>query len=180
MCEVDFTGRRVSRRWADFSQRPGGCLVVGAGMAWLGECGAVAGPGGGDGLCPAVESMRSRVCRAPGPGAAGDAGGHMQDTVAERRNFTAWQLAVVGEADKFGPSDQICCRHDDSSQAELASKALKGRLRRPVVFGLTDPALDAGMLAVPHFQSGALAGHPVIGSVGEKSADAVAVGVGEP
>ena len=107
-------------------------------------------------------------------------GRRVHDPVAEGANLTACQAGMVSETDEFDPGDQICCRHDDSSQAELASKALKGRLRRPVVFGLTDPALDAGMLAVPHFQSGALAGHPVIGSVGEKSADAVAVGVGEP
>jgi hypothetical protein len=67
-----------------------------------------------------------------------------------------------------------------SSQAELASKALKGQVAPTGGFGLTDPVLDAGVLALPQFQSGALARHHVIGSVGEKSADAVAVGFGEP
>jgi hypothetical protein len=58
----------------------------------LGERGADPGPGGGDGLCPAPGGIDTQPQLA---GAAGDAGGHVQDPVAERLNLAAGQLGSV-------------------------------------------------------------------------------------
>lgn len=78
-----------------------------------------AAPGGGDGLGPA----RGGVDAQPElSGAAGDAGGDVQDPVAEGGDFAARQLGAVGEADEFGPGDQIVAAMMISSQAALALK----------------------------------------------------------
>jgi len=54
-------------------------------------------------------------------GAAGDAGHHVQDSVAEGGDLAAGQLGVVGESDELALGHQIGCRQDDSSQAALES-----------------------------------------------------------
>ena len=54
-----------------------------------------------------------RRCEPGLAGAAGDAGGDVQDPVAEGVDFAAGQVRLIGEAYQFGPSDQICCCHND-------------------------------------------------------------------
>ena len=46
-------------------------------------------------------------------GAAGDAGGDVQDPVAEGADLTSGQIGVLGEAEQFGPRHQICCSQED-------------------------------------------------------------------
>ncbi len=46
-------------------------------------------------------------------GAAGDAGGDVQDPVAEGVDLAAGQLWAVGEGDEFGPGDQVGGGQDD-------------------------------------------------------------------
>lgn len=58
-------------------------------------------------------------------------------------------LDLVVEPINLRSSDQICCRHEISGQAEFASKGLKGRLRKVDGFGLSEPILDTAVLAVP-------------------------------
>jgi hypothetical protein len=87
----------------------------------LGERGADPGPGGGDGLCPAPGGIDTQPQLA---GAAGDAGGHVQDPVAERLNLAAGQLGVVGESDEFGPGNQIGCGQDDFEPGRVGLKGI--------------------------------------------------------
>lgn len=129
---MDSSGRRLSCRWTGFLNARG-FLIVGAGMAWFRWAERMRVPGGGDGLRPAPGGIEAY----PGLSGAGTAprvilGSQMQDTPAERRDSTSWLLVVAVESDGFGTTDQICCRRGVSSQPELASKALKGKLRRPV------------------------------------------------
>ena len=44
------------------------------------------------------------------PGASGDAGGDVQDPVAEGADLAGGQIGMRGEADQFCPGHQICCR----------------------------------------------------------------------
>jgi hypothetical protein len=93
-----------------------------------------------------VPSARWNQCAAgivgrAGTGAAGDAGGHMQDTVAERHDFTACQLVVVGEADKFAKASNPLppWRFEPG---RVGVKSVEGQVEQTDDFGLTDAVLD--------------------------------------
>lgn len=104
----------------------------------------------------------------------------MQDTVSECRDFAARQFGVVGEADGFGPGDQIDCCHDDFEPGGVGVEGVERQVAQAGGFGLADPVFDAGVLAMPQFQPGELTRHHTVGGVGEKTGDAVSIGVGEP
>ena len=55
-------------------------------------------------------------------GAAGDAGGDVQDAVAEGVNLTACQAGIVGEADESGPGKLTRCRHDNFEPSGVGVK----------------------------------------------------------
>ena len=112
-------------------------------------------------------------------GAAGDAGGDVQDPVAEGFDLAAGQVGVLGEADQFGPGHQIGCGQDDFQPGGV--RVERGRAGwQPGGLGLADPVLDAGVLAVAQFQPGELAGDDAGGGVGDERGDPQPVGVGEP
>ena len=69
-----------------------------------------------------VASMRRRSCRAP----RDDAGRDVQHPVAEGGDLAACQVGVIGEADEFGPGDQIGCRHDDFEPRSVGVKRVEG------------------------------------------------------
>ena len=88
----------------------------------LGEGGADPGPGGGDRRRPAPGGVDAQPKLS---GAAGDAGGNVQDPVAERFDLAARQVGVVGESDEFGPGDQIGCGHDDFEPGRVGVKRVE-------------------------------------------------------
>lgn len=52
-----------------------------------------------------VASLRTRSCR----GAAGEAGGHVQDAVADGVDLALGEVGVAGEPDQLRPGHQIGC-----------------------------------------------------------------------
>jgi hypothetical protein len=104
----------------------------------------------------------------------------VQDTVAEGADFAFGQVGVVGEADQFGPGDQICCGQDDFQPCGVRLGPVTGEVTQPGGFGLTNSVLDPGVLAMPQFQAGELARHHTVAGVSDERGDAVPVGVGEP
>ena len=89
----------------------------------------------------------------------------MQDPVAEGVDFAPGQVGLVGEADQFGPCDQICCCHDDFKPCLVRVEEVEREITQPGGLGLTDAVLDPGVLAVAQFQAGELAGdHTVEGA----------------
>ena len=87
---------------------------------------------------------------------------------------------MIGEADQFGPCDQICCCHDDFQPCLVRVERVEREITQPGGLGLTDAVLHPGVLAVAQFQAGDLAGHHPVGGVGDEPGDPVPVGVGEP
>lgn len=84
-------------------------------------------PGGGNRGGPAPGGIDAQLNLS---GAAGDAGGYMQDPVAERLDFTARQVGVIGEADEFSPGHQIGCSHDDFKPSGVGGKGVKRQVTR--------------------------------------------------
>ena len=62
----------------------------------------------GEGECqllgPGPSAIEAQVDDAP---AAGDAGGHVQDPVAEGGDLAVGEGRLVGEADELGPADEV-------------------------------------------------------------------------
>ena len=119
------TNRRVSRRWAGFPRAgPVGVWSRRGGVddGVLGEGGADAGPGGGDRLCPAPGGVDAQPQLS---GAAGNAGGDVQDAITKCFDLAARQVGVVGEADEFSPGDQIGCCHDDFEPGRVGVKSVE-------------------------------------------------------
>ncbi len=133
-------------------------------------------PSGGDRVCPLPGGVDAQPQLS---GAAGDAGGDVQDAEAEGGDLAACQVGIVGEADGFGPGEEIRCRHDDFEPSGVGVKWVERQLAQPGGFGLADPVFDAGVLAMAWFQPGELPRHHAVGSVGEKPGDVVPVTVGE-
>jgi len=101
-------------------------------------------------------------------GAAGDAGGDVQDPVAEGADLAGGQVGVVGEADQFRPGDQIGCGEDDFEPGGVRVGSVTGQVTQPGGLGLPDPVLDAGVLAVAQFQAAELCGHHTGRGVGDE------------
>ena len=95
-----------------------------------------------------VPSARWRRCAAGFVGRRGDADGDVQDAVAEGADLAAGQLGGIGEADEFRPGNQIGCGHDDFEPGRVGVKSVEWQVTQAGGFGLADPVLDAGMLAV--------------------------------
>jgi hypothetical protein len=72
---------------------------------------------------------------------ARDAGGDVQNPVAERVDLTGSKGGVVGEADQFRPGNQICCRQDDFQPGGVRVGAVTGQVAQPGGLGLADPVL---------------------------------------
>ena len=66
---------------------------------------------------------------------------------------------MIGEADQFGPCDQICCCHDDFQPCLVRVERVEREITQPGGLGLTDAVLHPGVLAVAQFQAGDLSGH---------------------
>lgn len=111
-----------------------------------GECCPDPGPGLGDQVGPTPVRVESKSDLA---GSAGDPGGDVQYPVAERGDFAARQLWVVGEAEEFCPGDEICCGHDNFQPGGVRCGVVAGEVPQPGRFGLADPVLHAGVLPVP-------------------------------
>ena len=91
-------------------------------------------------------------------GAAGDAGGDVQDPVAEGVDLARGQIRLLGEADQFGPGHQICCGQDDFQPCGVGVGPVAGQVAQPGGLGLADPVLHPGVLAVAQFEPAELAG----------------------
>jgi hypothetical protein len=74
-------------------------------------------------------------------GAAGDAGGDVQDPVAERVDLAGGQVGVLGEADQLCPGDQICCGEDDFEPGGVRLGAVTGQVAQPGGLEVADPVL---------------------------------------
>ena len=115
-------GARLSRRVCGFL---GSSVVVGAEVRRSAERGAYSVPACGDGGGPAPGFVDAQAGLS---GAAGDAGGHVQDTVAECLDLAAGQSGFIGEADQFGPGDQIGCSQDDFKPRGVRLKSVEGQV----------------------------------------------------
>lgn len=82
-------------------------------------------------------------------GAAGDPGGGVQDPVAESGDLAAGGVGVVAEPDQLCPRDEIGCCHDDLKPCCVRGEVVAGETAEAGCFGLPDPVLDPGVLAVP-------------------------------
>ena len=103
-------------------------------------------PGGGDRVCPAPGGVDAEPELS---GAAGDAGGDVQDPVAEGGDLAAGEVGVVGEADEFGPGDQIDCGQHDFEPGGVGVGTRAGQVTQPGGFGFADAVLDPGVLTMP-------------------------------
>ena len=81
-------------------------------------------------------------------GAAGDAGGDVQDPVAEGVDLGSGQAGVLGEPDQFGPGHQICCGQKYFQPCRVRIGVVAGQVAQSGGLGLADPLLDPGVLAV--------------------------------
>ena len=103
-----------------------------------GEGGAEALPGGGDRFGPAPGGVDAQPELA---GSFGDAGGDVQDPVAEGGDLGAGQLGGVGEGDEFGPGDQVSGGQDDFQPGGVGLKFMTGQVGQAGGFGLADSVL---------------------------------------
>ena len=123
-----------------------------------------------------VASIRNRSCR--------------PERVSQAATWRArWRNAAISQRARPGTSSkQISLVQQTrsiavstvSSHALFSFQALHGKFRRPVALGLSDPVLDAGVLAVSQFESGGLVGDYPGSGVGQERGDPVPVDVGEP
>ena len=104
----------------------------------------------------------------------------MQDSVAEGGDLGAGQAGVAANADEPAQVTRSAAASTISSQAALAQKRVTRQVAQPGGFEFADAVLDAGVLTVPQFQAGDLAGHDTGRCVGDERGDPHAVGVGEP
>lgn len=74
--------------------------------------------------------------------------GRVQHSVAEGGDLAAGQLKLAGEAEQFGPGNQIGCGHDDFRPCTVGGEGVKRQVARAGGFGAADAVLDAGMLAM--------------------------------
>lgn len=93
--------------------------------------------------------------------AAGDAGGDVQDAVAEGPDLAFGNGGLVGEADEFGPGNKICCRHDYFNPCLVGVEGVAGLDALPGRRGLADAVLDAGVSTVARSSSAASWPHTV-------------------
>ena len=123
-----------------------GSWVERAGRGWSGERGAESVEAFGDVGGPAPGLVDAQPDLA---GAAGDAGGDVQDPVAEGVDLAAGQGGGVGEADLLGPADQVDRGEDDFEPGVVLAPGTAGQVAQPGGLGFSDAVLDAGVLAVP-------------------------------
>ena len=74
-------------------------------------------------------------------GAAGDAGGDVQDPVAEGGDLTAGQLGVVAESDQLSPCRQIGCTQDDFEPGSVGVKRPAREVGQPGGLQVADAVL---------------------------------------
>jgi hypothetical protein len=65
---------------------------------------------------------------------SGDAGGDVQDPVAEGADLTGGQIGMLGEADQFRRATKSVAAKMISSHAAFASERWQGTLPSPVAF----------------------------------------------
>ena len=145
-------------------------------VGWSAERSAYSGESFGDVGRPAPGLVDPEVDSA---GAVGEAGGDVQDAVAERGDLAAGECGDVGEADLFGPADQVDRGQYDLEPGLVLVEGSAGEVAQPGCLGFSDPVLDAGVLAVPQLQAGGLPGHHTRLGVGQDRGDPVSVDVGE-
>ena len=85
------------------------------------EGGADGLPGGRDQGSPAPGGVDAEPGSA---GAAGDAGGHVQDPVTERGDLGAGQAGVGAESDESAPGDQVGGGQDDLQPGGVGVKGV--------------------------------------------------------
>ena len=81
--------------------------------------------------------------------AAGDAGGHVQDPVAERGDLGTGQTGMGAESDESAPGDQVGGGQGCLESGGFGSKGLAGQVAKAGGLQFADPVFDAGVLAVP-------------------------------
>jgi hypothetical protein len=114
--------------WGGLSRASRSFVSFGQVVEGLSECGADALPGGRDRCGPSPSGIDAESQLA---GAAGDAGRHVQDPVAEGSDLAAGQLGVVGESDELSPRHQIGCGQDDFQPSGIDVKRLTRQITQP-------------------------------------------------
>ncbi len=113
-------------------------------------------------------------------GAASDTGSDVQDPVAEGGDLGASQAGMCAEADQSGPGDQIGGGQHDFQPGGVGPERVARQVTQAGGFEFADAVLDAGVLAVPQFQTGDLTSNDTGFGVGDERGDPHPVGVGEP
>src|SRR5680860_426428 len=90
--------------------------------------------------------------------AVGQACGDVQYTVTESGHLASGQGGLVGEADQFGPGDQVDGGEHGLEPGGVLVPAATRKVAQTGGLGFADPVLDAGVLAVPQLEPGCLTG----------------------
>jgi hypothetical protein len=106
-------------------------------------------------------------------GMADDAGGDVQQPVAQRLGFGAGQRA--GKEQRLGPAAKVLGGQDQLEPDGVAAPAVERQVGQAGGLGGADAVLDPGALPVAQLQPGQVR----VGLVGEEDLEAVAVVVGE-
>ena len=115
----------------------------------LGERGTDPVPAAGDLLGPPPGLVDPEL----GPsGAAAEPGRDVQHPVPERRDLAFGQVWFVGEADEFGPGNEVHRCHHDLEPRIVGCVVVAREVPHPGRLGLPDPVLDPGVLPVPQIQ----------------------------
>ncbi len=141
-------------------RRPAACRlllrsvrVVGVVVVGLGEGGADGQPcvGDGCGVLPGVVDAELGLA-----GAVGDAGGDVQDEVAEGGDLGVRQRGSVVEAEQLGPAHQVGRGEQGFQPGGVFVEAAAGQVAQPGRLGLADAVFDAGVAAVAQLEAGEL------------------------
>ena len=81
---------------------------------------------------------------------AGEAGGDVEEPVAQRFGFGSGEVTV--EADELGPSEQARREHRDGGPGFVADVVLERQVRHAGRFPAANPVLDTGMTPVSCFE----------------------------
>jgi DNA-binding MarR family transcriptional regulator len=106
-------------------------------------------------------------------GMADDAGGEVEEPVAQRLGFGVGQWA--GKQQRLGKAGEVLGGKDELEPDGVAAPPVEGEVGQAGGLGGADAVLDPGPLAVPQLQPGKVR----VGLVGDKALEAVAVVVGE-
>ena len=139
------------------------------GRLWSGECSQP--PGGGDqGGLPGPGSGQVQDGAAA---AVGEAGGDVQQAVAEAFRLAAAKLTVQQQG--LCPGDRVLADQDQLQPCLVGGEVAEGEVAQPGVFGRSDAVFDAGAVAVAQLEGGDVC----VWLVGDEDLEAVAVVVGE-